>query len=195
MRKAYVTALVVILAIVAVLLFPDVQGQGHTIQIKLNINNTSNTVYIPGTGEVSAGSLGSATYTDPDHYYLASYSGSYLTGLVAAGGKSLGASTSSGYHTLELDQDVGGRTLLVFSQGDWDNIEKEITGLEQGKFSAYPSPSFGYGLGDYYPVTVMLRYTDIDIEGSLDQSKGIFKIVIENVGISGDKPVVELRKS
>jgi hypothetical protein len=195
MRKAYLTALIIVMAITAVLVFPDVQGQGHTIQIKLNINNTSNTVYIPGTGEISAGSLGSATYTDPNHYYIASYSGSYLTGLVAADGNSLGASTSSGYHTLELDQNVGEKALLVFSRGDWDSIEKEIVGLERGKFFTYPSPSFGYGLGDYYPVTVMLRYTDIDIDGSLDQSKGIFKIVIENMGISGDKPVVELRKS
>lgn len=196
MRKGYVIPFfVIILAVFVLFLFPQARGQGHTIQIKLNINNTSNTVYIPGIGEVSAGGLGSANYTDPPHFYLASYSGSYLTGLVAADGNSLGVSNTATYHTLEIDQDMGEKTFLVLSQGDWNNIDKEIIGVESGKFLKYPSPSFGFGLGDYYPVTVLLGYTDIDIEGSLDQSKGILKLTIENKGISGDRPVIEIRKS
>ncbi len=195
MRKAYAFTFILMISAALLVMFPTVNSQGHTIQIKLNINNTSNTVYVPGVGETPAGSLGSATYSDPDHYYLASYSGSYLTGLVAADGNSIGVSTASGYHTLELDQDAGEKALLVFSQGDWDSIEKEILGLEQGKFFKYPSPSFGFGLGEYYPVMVMLRYTDVDLDGSLDQSKGSFKLTIENKGVSGGKPVVGLRKS
>ncbi|UCD06894.1 MAG: hypothetical protein JSW41_03595 [Candidatus Aenigmatarchaeota archaeon] len=196
MRKGYVIPFfVIILAIFVLFSFPKVQGQGHTIQIRLNINNTSNTVYIPGVGEVPSGSLGTVNYTSPPHYYLASYSGGYLTGLVAADGNSLGVSNTVTYHTLEIDQDAEEETFLVLSQGDWNNIEKEIVGVESDKFLKYPSPSFGFGLGDYYPLTVLLGYTDIDIEGSLDQSKGILRLTIENKGISGNRPVVEIRKS
>ncbi|MFC2144002.1 hypothetical protein ACFLQO_01400 [Candidatus Aenigmatarchaeota archaeon] len=198
MKKAYAFTFILMISAALLVLFPTVHSQGHTIQVRLNINNTNNTVYVPGVGEMSAGSLGSATYSNPDHYYLASYqtgAGGYLTGLVAADGNSIGVSTGSGYHTLELDHDVGERALIMFSRGDWDNIEKEILGLEQDKFFSYPSPSFGYGLGDYYPVTIVLRYTDIDIDGNLDQSKGTFNLMIRNTGVSGGKPVVEIGKS
>lgn len=196
MRRGYALPMFVItLVLFAMLFFAGVQGQGHTIQIKLNINNTSNTVYIPGIGEVSAGGLGPANYTDPPHFYLASYSGDYLTGLVAADGNSLGVSNTGTYHTLEIEQGMGEKTFLLLSQGDWNNIDKEIIGVESDKFLKYPSPSFGFGLGDYYPVTVLLGYTDIDIEGILDQSKGTLKLTIENKGISGNRPVIEIRKS
>jgi hypothetical protein len=196
MRKGYAFAfLVVFLAALSLFSFPQASGEGHTIQIRLSINNTSNTVYIPGVGETPSGGLGPATYEDPPHYYLASYSGSYLTGLVAAVGNSLSVSSAPGHHTLEMDQDEGGKALLVFSQGYWDSIEKVILSVENGKFLGYPSPSFGFGLGDYYPVAVMLSYPDIDIEGTLDQSKGSLKLAIENTGVSGEKPVVRIRKS
>lgn len=177
------------------LLFPSVHGQGHTMQVRLSINNTSNTVYIPGVGETPAGSLGSATYDNPPHYYLASYSGSYLTGLVSYAGNSIAVSGNPGSHVLEVDQNVGVSTMLVFSQGDWNSIEKVILPVESGSFMKNPSPSFGFGLGTYYPVTVLLRYTDIDITGSLDQSKGTLRLTIENMGVSGGKPVIEIRKS
>jgi len=186
---------VMVLAMLTVMFFPQVQGQVNTVQIKLNINNTSNTVYIPGVGEVQAGSLGSENYADPPHYYLASYSGNYLTGLVAADGNSIGVGNTGTYHTLEMDQDSDEGVFLVFSQGDWNAIEKEILPIEDGKFLKYPSPSFGFGIGTYYPVMVLLGYTDIDIEGSLDQSRGTLKLSIENKGVSGDRPVVEIRKS
>lgn len=196
MRKGYVVALfVIVLAASVTLLFPEAHGQGNTVQVRLRINNTSNMVYIPGVGEAPSGSLGFVSYQNPDHYYLASYSGTYLTGLVAADGNSLEVSNTQTYHTLKIDQEAEGKTFLVFSQGDWNNIEKEIEGVESDKFLRYPSPSFGFGLGDYYPLTVLLGYTDIDIEGNLDQSKGILRLTIENKGISGNRPVVEIKKS
>lgn len=194
MHRKDVFVIFVMLA-VAIILFPSAQGQGHTMQVRLTINNTGNTVYIPGVGEAPAGSLGSATYDNPPHYYLASYSGSYLTGLVAYAGNSISVSSTASSHTLGVDQDIGISTMLVFSQGNWSNIEKVILPVESGSFMKNPSPSFGFGLGTYYPVTVLLRYTDIDIAGSLDQSKGMLKLTIENMGVSGGKPVIEIRKS
>lgn len=194
MRNRYIAALfVTMLTVISLPLF--VQGQGHTVQVKLNINNTSNTIYIPGTGEVPAGSIGFATYSNPPHYYLASYSGGYMTGLVAADGDLLEVSNVGSYHSLKIDQASEGKTLLVFSQGDWNNIEKEIGGVENNKFLKYPSPSFGFGLGGFYPLTVLLSYSDIDIEGGVGQSKGTLKLKIENKGISGNRPVVEIGKS
>lgn len=194
--KVFVSLSVIVMVTVSLLSFlPGVMAQGHTMQVRLNINNTSNTVYIPGVGEVPAGSLGSATYPNPEHYYLASYSLNFLTGLVAATGNYIGVATASGYHTLEIDQDVGGRTFLVFSQGDWNNIENQIIPIETEKFLKYASPSFAFGLGTYYPVTVLLRYSGIDIVGNVDQSKGLLRLTIENMGVSGGRPVVEVRKS
>ena len=195
MRVFFAVLHVITAMIFAICVMPVAMAQGHTMQVRLNINNTSNTVYIPGVGEVPAGSLGSATYPSPEHYYLASYSLNFLTGLVAANGNYIGVATAPGYHTMEIGQDVGGRTFLVFSQGDWNNIENQIIPIEAEKFLKYASPSFAFGLGTYYPVTVMLRYTDIDIVGDVDQSKGLLRLTIENMGVSGGRPVVEVRKS
>ena len=192
MRKGYVAVLFVIVMVAVVTFSFDASGQGHTTQVKLNINNTVNTIYIPGQGEISAGSLGFATFNNPDHFYLASYSGGYLTGLVAADGDLLEVSNTGTYHSLKIDQASEGKTLLIFSQGDWSNVQKEIEGFENGKFLKYPMPSFGFGLGGYYPLDVMLSYNDIDIDGTLGQSKGNIKIRIENKGVTDNKPVVEI---
>jgi hypothetical protein len=193
MAKGFALLVISVLA-AASLLACGAQAQ-YTMQVKLRINNTGNTVYVPGVGETPAGTLGYASYADPLHYYLASYSNSYLTGLVSAAGNSITVSNTQDYHTLEIDSEAGSDTFLVLSGGDWNRIESQIVPIEAGKFLKYVSPSFGFGLGTYNPVTVMLKYTNIDIRGDLDQSKGLLRITIENRGVSGSRPVVEVRKS
>ena len=171
-------------------------ASAHTLSIRLTINNTQNTAYIPGIGEVPSGSLGGTSYPSPPHFYLASYStGGFLNGLAAKNGERLAVGAGSDSHFLELEQNLtGSRIYLTATQGDWHAIDDRISLIETGKFLSQVSPSFAFPLGGLYPVRLLLKYSNIDIAGDLILGKGQSRLVIENKGLSGGKPVVEIRK-
>jgi hypothetical protein len=178
----------------AILLFLPfgVQAQS-TLSLRLNLNDTSHDVYVPGQGESPSSSLGSlAVYTSPPHYYVASYLSGLLVSLAAGQGQAITTESGSSSHTIGLDQDLGEPVFLAFTQGDWHAIDSRTSDMESGSFLDAVSPSFSYGLGTYNPLTVILAYSGIDIDGSLRASKGIYKLVIENKGNSGGRPLVEV---
>lgn len=172
----------------------EVIGEEHTLQIKLRINNTSNYVYIPGIGEEPASELGNETYTSPTHYYLASYLNNLLIGLVGATGNKLTVSNTSTTHSIEIDQDLTkSRVFLTFTRGDWKTVDKRINLIEMGQFLTQIAPSFAFGLGNYYPIKIVLSYTNIDIKGKAIKHKGTYEVLVEcNESIAG-KPVVILK--
>jgi len=178
----------------AFLILPN--ASAHTLSVRLNINNTLNTVYIPGIGEQASGNLGMQTsYSSPPHFYLASYGGGFLCGLAAKNGEGLVTGNGSDYHFIEIEQNLtGSRLFLAATQGDWHAIDSRITLIETGKFLSQISPSFAFPLGGLYPVRLLLKYPNIDIEGNLILGKGQHRVVIENKGVSGTRPVVEIRK-
>lgn len=170
-------------------------ASAYTLSVRLNINNTQNTVYIPGIGELPSGSLGSSSYPSPPNYYLASYSGGFLNGLAAKNGQNLVVGNGSNYHFIEIEQNLtDSRIFLTATQGDWHAIDGRISLIEAGKFLSQISPSFAFPLGGLYPIRLLLKYPNIDIEGGLILGKGQHRLVIENKGISGGRPVVEFRK-
>ncbi|MCX6814269.1 MAG: hypothetical protein NTY20_01270 [Candidatus Aenigmarchaeota archaeon] len=174
------------------LAIPNVSA--YTLSVRLTINNTVNTVYIPGVGELPSSGI-SGEYSNPPHFYLASYSGGFLNGLAARNGQNLVTGSGSDSHFIEIEQELNSsRIFLVTTQGDWHAIDNRIPLIEAGRFLSQISPSFAFPLGGLYPVRLLLKYPNIDMAGDLILGKGMHKLVIENKGVSGGKPVVQIRK-
>jgi hypothetical protein len=187
MMKAFLPAMLLVLMV------PAAAAQ-TTLSLKLMVNNTDNDVYVPGTGEIQSSELGAETfYYNTPHYYIASYLSGLLVALAGGSGNSLSTEGGPDYHVIGFSQELGEPVFLGFTQGGWEDIEGRTTDLESGDFLDYVSPSFAFGLGDYHPLKVALTYTGIDIRGALSASKGIYKLVIENKGQQGGRPVVEIR--
>jgi hypothetical protein len=169
-------------------------ASAYVLSVRVNINNTVNTVYIPGVGELPSSGI-SGEYSNPPHFYLASYSGGFLNGLAAKNGEKLVVGSGSDSHFIEIEQELNSsRVYLTTTQGDWHAIENRISLIETGRFLSQISPSFAFPLGGLYPITLLLKYTNIDIAGDIILGKGQHRLVIENTGVSGGKPVVQITK-
>jgi hypothetical protein len=142
--------------------------------------------------ELRINDTGHSIYNSTEHSFIASYLAGLLVGL-AGGSGSQYSQGGTGYHIIGFGQALGEPVCLAFIQGDWQAIDRRMGDIESGRFMDYVSPSFAFGLGSYHPLKVALRYTGIDIEGSLAISKGIYKLVIENRGQSGGRPLVNVR--
>ncbi|NIO23326.1 MAG: hypothetical protein GTN38_04865 [Candidatus Aenigmarchaeota archaeon] len=59
--------------------------------------------------------------------------------------------------------------------------------IEKGEFLSHISPTFSYGLGNKYPLKIMLSYDNIDINDTLSVGRGYGRISIENKGVVGSK--------
>lgn len=183
-----------VLGILALVVLPQVVSAQSSLVLRLRVNNTDHTVYVPGVGEIGSGTLGSGTsYSNPEHFYLASYLAGLLVGFAGGTGQNLYTESGPDYHIIGFEQDLGEPVYLAFSQGDWKIIDNRIGDIEEGDFMDYVSPSFAFGLGTYHPLKVALRYSGIDLDGAFTVSKGVFKLVIENMGISGGRPLVNIR--
>ncbi len=85
---------------------------------------------------------------------------------------------------------VGSQTLLAFTEGYHMTIRNRIPLIIAGQFLTKIAPSFAYGLGVYYPIKVMLKYSDIDLEGNINMQRGVHRLVIENNGTVAGRPVI-----
>lgn len=180
--------------VLALILLPQAAAAQPNLVLKLRVNNTAHTVYVPGIGEMDSGSMGSETiYYDPEHFYLASYLAGLLVAFSGEGGESLYTESGVGWHMIGFEQELGEPVYLAFTSGDWQTVDDRMGDIESGDFMDYVSPSFAFGLGSYHPLKVALRYSGIDIDGGLSISKGFFKLVVENMGESGGRPLVMIR--
>jgi hypothetical protein len=169
-------------------------AQAQTFTVRLNINSTANNVFIPGFGEQRADQLTELTLSAPAHVYLASYLNNIVAGLAAADGNHIRVSRSAASHTLEINQDLEkSRIFLVFSEGNYQAIERNIGLIEQGSFLSQITPSFAYGLGMFYPLRLVLEYADIDLDGDFSLRKGSYKLAISYQGLAGTRPLISIR--
>jgi hypothetical protein len=152
------------------------------LNIKLTLNNTQNTIYIPGIGETTP-SAGTGTYTSPPHYYLASYRTNNMKALVFSQQIpiSLQVSYNSSHHFLTLNQNItNSQTLLSFTRGGYKEIDNRISLVEEGSFFSKISPSFSHTLGSINPIKIVLNYTNIDIQNTLILRRGVHEIAFES---------------
>ena len=187
MRKGFMFVLFLLVFI------PSVHAQ--MLSVKLNIQGVENAIYIPGVGERLASSISEEVYTTPQHFYILSYSGTSLNGLVARDGLRVYATNNETFHSIGIDQNLdNSRIFLVFSKGNWRTVESKIDLIESGKFLAAISPSFAFGLGTLYPIRLILTYTGIDLIGNFILGMGQHKIVVENLGTSDGKTLVKITR-
>lgn len=159
------------------------EGPGHSMEIKLTINGTTNSVYIPSIGARAANNLGVAA-TEPGDFHISSYGSDIMKGLVFfyQNAYSLSATNTPENHTLLMNVSMkNSNVFLVFSKGDWTSINKHIDLLETGMFLMKPLPSFGYGLGKKSWISIMLGHAGIDIQGNSISREGKRSMVITNL--------------
>jgi hypothetical protein len=184
------------LAIVLIIFMPMPVLAQESLVLRLRLNNTDSMVYIPnhGTGEVASSGLGPETlYSQPEHFFIGSYISGLLTGLASGTARSLITESGSGYHVIGMGQSFGKPVYLALTSGDWQPLSERAPDLESGSFMDFVSPSFAYGLGTYHPLRVAASYPGIDIRGSIETSRGIYKLLIENMGHGGGRPIVSVR--
>lgn len=168
-------------------------------QVTLTLNNSDPNVYVPAAsvGETQASQLGTGTkYTSPDSFYLASYLGNVLTGLVTSFGEYIFVSNTSSSHTLKISQNVTPHRsiFLTLTQGDYRDIDKRMGIIKTADFLTNVKPTFGYGLGSLYPIKIIRNYTEIDIRGNSILQKGKREIVIDyNDTTSDNKPALFIK--
>ena len=168
-----------------------------TLQIKLVLNSTSDRIYIPGTGERTFSGLTTTEYPTPDHYYIASYSNDVLKSIVFSYMSPLSIFTEkgSGIYGIGTDQRFSNSMVfLVFSRGNWRNVNNRIISIERGEFLSNPEPSFSYGLGEVYPLKIALDYENIDLNRTLKIGRGLNRLVIEKKGMLGDKINLDIKR-
>ncbi|MBI4020394.1 MAG: hypothetical protein HY367_03610 [Candidatus Aenigmarchaeota archaeon] len=171
----------------------------QTIDFDLRINGNANKVYIPasGLGEIQPSTdLNTIIIPPPPalkHSYLASYLNNALWALVASKGTP-GVGETGSDHSLQLQQNLqGSRVFLAFTKGDYRNVDSAIGAVEDGSFLLQNIPSFYFGSAQYIPVKLILAYTNLDLTGDATLQKGTFQVVFTNDGLSGGKPVINIR--
>lgn len=166
-----------------------------TLQVKLILNSTSDTIYIPGTGERSFAGLTTNEYSTPDHYYIASYSNNVLKSTVFSYMSPISVFTEKGssiYGIGTSQMFSNSIVFVVFSQGNWRNVNNRISSIESGEFLTSSKPSFGFGLGGKYPLKLILEYDNININKTLTLGRGYNKIVIEKTGVSQGQANIDI---
>ena len=168
-----------------------------TLQIKLVLNSTSDSIYIPGTGETSFSGLATAEYASPEHYYLASYSGDALKAVVFSHLNPIALLTEKNADSYAIGTSQrfsSSMVFLAFSKGNWRIVNNRMSQIEKGEFLSAPEPSFGFGLGNKYPLKVFLNYQDIDINSTLVIGRGYNRLVIEKTGSTGAEARINIKR-
>ncbi len=171
-----------------------------TIQIKLVLNSTSDTIYIPyaGVGEITFSQLTTNKYYTPENYYIASYSGDVLKAVVSSSSNPLSIITEKGSSIFSIGTEQrfsNSMIFIVFSKGSWATVNNRLGPIEKGEFLAYPEPTFGFGLGTKTKLKTVLHYQNIDLNKTWKIGKGYNALVIENLGGAGGKPNLGIERS
>ncbi|NOX71967.1 MAG: hypothetical protein GXO64_04710 [Candidatus Micrarchaeota archaeon] len=195
MRAFYLSIIMACILVVSSL--PSSAFAVHSFQVTMTLTNTDATVYIPGQGEVAAGSMNSATYTTLPHYYVCSYENDALTGLVyyLKTPYSVSVSSSTSTYSMTTNQSFErSMVFAVFSKGSYKKIENMIGIVEAKTFLDKPKPSFGFGLGKGYDIRMYLAYDLVDLVGQRGVfNKGERRVVVSNNGTVSNKATITMR--
>jgi len=181
----------VLIVFLLLVMVPAVSAQS-SLHVDVVVNQTTNDVYIPGEEVIPSAGIPDVTYV-PSPFFVASYSSGFVIGLTSMSGDYVRTDSGPGNHTIGIVRPLANsRVLLAFTEGDWQTIGNRMGLIESGDFFRRITPSFAFGLGTEYVIRMILHYPSIDIEGGLEFSKGIYRLIIENKGMSSGKPLVEI---
>ena len=167
--------------------------------LRFTINNTDAMVQYGDSNPIPAWQMGSLkTVIDPNYYYMASYSGNAVTGLVSPGPtKAIGYGNDTNTHQLYIQYDLVSnprRFIIPFSKGDWHEINNRMVDIESGDFFLNIKPTFGFGLGTLYPIKIVLQPGMFDIIGNFLIQKGKQKVAISYNGSVDSIPTIVVDK-
>lgn len=168
-----------------------------TLQVKIVLNSTSDSIYIPGTGETSFSGLETENYYSPGHYYVASYAGNALKSVVSASKSPLYVATEKGTGTYSIgtgQRYANSVVFAVFSQGNWRDVNNRMGLVEDGTFLANPEPSFRYGLGNVFSFKLLLDYGSIDISNSTKIQRGSSRLLVQKERSYGNMATISIRR-
>ncbi|MBI1971896.1 MAG: hypothetical protein HYS53_01205, partial [Candidatus Aenigmarchaeota archaeon] len=156
-------------------------------------DNTSHMVYTTTSGEIPANKTNATT--EWNARWIISFFNNSVIGLYGTGG---GVSAGSSNTTMEHRIDVNGliresRVYAVVTQGTRASFQNRAELLDAGTFTTLVNPSFGYPLRDKNVLSLKLKYSDIDVQGSETLRKGTYKLRIENNGTSGGKTLIHIK--
>ncbi len=174
------------------------QSTTTTFQVKLVLNNTGATIYVPGAGETTFSGLTPATYTSPPHFYLCSSEDGIMVSNVFSYDNPVSIYTEKTGSTYTLAASMNltnSRAFLVFTGGDWRRVDNRIGDIERGEFLLDPLPSFSYGSGISHVLKVRLGMTGINLTNNAVLDRGFHRMVVENEGKSGGMDTVSLKKT
>ncbi|MCD6590477.1 MAG: right-handed parallel beta-helix repeat-containing protein [Candidatus Aenigmarchaeota archaeon] len=160
-----------------------------TLQVKLVLNNSEASIYVPGYGEVSKNNQ---TYTNPKYYYIVSYMQNILTGLLLKSNNpvSLFTDTQDTNYAIAIDTQMPNSMIFViFSEGNWVTVNRRISLINRGEFLKYPKPTFAFGLGTY-EVDFVIPLGNVS--GRAILHKGEHKISIKHGGVTQGKVLIEI---
>lgn len=171
-----------------------------TIGIKLVLNSTSDTIYIPssGVGEKTFSELTTTEYSTPEHYYIASSSDDALKAVVLSQLNPVSVFTERGSDTYAFGTNQhfsNSMVFVVFSKGGWEDINNRMDSIEKDEFLSYSEPSFGFGIGKENPIKLVLVYENIDLNKTMKIGRGYNRIVVENIGKIGGRVNLEIKKT
>ena len=171
------------IAFISIAVLTTGQSNERTIQVTLKLNYTTNTIYIPGVGDMTITTLSETEYTDRSDYYIASYSNNNLKGLVFSQTtpKSIIVQGTRTSHSYTINQSLSNsQTFLVFTEGDYNSIQNRMRSIKDSRFLLEVSPTFSYGLGGKNPIKILINYTNINIDGTFIFRQGVHEITIES---------------
>ncbi|MBI4167902.1 MAG: hypothetical protein HY515_03005 [Candidatus Aenigmarchaeota archaeon] len=155
-------------------------------------DNTSNMIYTTTSGEIPANKTNATT--EWNGRWIVSFFNDSVIGLYGTGG---GVSVSASNTTMEHRINVNGliresRIYAIVTKGTRASFQNRAELLDSGEFTTQINPSFGYPLRDKNLLSLKLKYSDIDVQGTETLKKGTYKLRIENNGTSGGKTLISI---
>ena len=172
------------------------------MEIRLYMNNSNSVIHIPATNpyNVPASSISFTDLNDADlkHRYVSAEYNDMVSGLVFYSGrfKSLWVNkTTNGYVMVARLGIIDSKVFIPITKGGWHTIEGKMEYVEGKTLLNKEKPSFYFGLGNGQEIMIYTGYDNIDIESNVTSiGKGYQRLVIENMGTSGNKIRLDIRR-
>ncbi|MBI3412883.1 MAG: laminin G domain-containing protein, partial [Candidatus Aenigmarchaeota archaeon] len=156
-------------------------------------DNVSHMVYTTISGEIPANKTNASS--EWNARWIVSFFNDSVIGLYGTGGGvSVGASNSTMEHRINVNGLIReSRIYAIVTKGTRQSFQNRAELLDRGTFTTQVNPSFGYPLRDKNLLSLKLKYSDIDVQGSETLRKGTYNLRIENNGTSGGKTLIHIK--
>ncbi len=156
-------------------------------------DNANYMVYTTPSNEIPANKTNATS--EWNTRWIASFFNDSVIGLYGTGGGvDVGASNTTIEHRINVNGLISqSKIYAIVTKGTRQSFQNRAELLDQEKFTTQINPSFGYPLRDKNLLTLKLKYTDIDVQGTETLQKGTYKLRIENNGTLKGKTLISIK--